>query len=145
MRAAALCLLLVLSCAAPEHDHKSKHDHGTKYDHTPEQIAAEVDFEVLMHVQETVAEPRFELAQSLDAATMSENDFEQFIDMGHRLRLTAKRIAEISKTDFGGLDKQLTAEAAALEKFARALDAANTLKAVRSVKKTCAACHAQYR
>ena len=145
MRAAALCLLLVLSCAAPQHDDKPKHDEATKYDHTPEQIAAEADFEVLMHVQETVAEPRFELAQSLDAATMSENDFEQFIDMGHRLRLTAKRIAEISKRDFGGLDKQLTAEAAALEKFARALDAANTLKAVRSVKKTCAACHAQYR
>lgn len=133
MRAAAPCLLLVLSCAA------------TEYDHTPEQIAAEADFEVLMHVQETVAEPRFKLARSLDAAKMSENDFEQFIDMGHRLQLTAKRIGEISKRDFGGLDRQLTAEAVALEKFARALDGARTLKAVRSVEKTCAACHAQYR
>ncbi len=133
MRAAALCLLFVLSCAAPSRDY------------TPDQIASETDFEELMYVQATVADPRFKLAKGLDAGKMSENDFEQFLDMGTRLQLTAKRIGEISKKDFAGLDKQLGAEAAMLAKFARALDGPNALKAVRSIKKTCAACHAEYR
>ncbi len=133
MRAAALCLLFVLSCAVPSRDY------------TPDQIASETDFEELMYVQATVADPRFKLAKGLDAGKMSENDFEQFLDMGTRLQLTAKRIGEISRTDFGGFDKQLGSRAKSLEDFARALDGPNTIKAVRAVKKTCAACHAEYR
>jgi len=133
MRAIPLCLLFALACSAPQRDY------------TPEQIAAETELDKLMHVQATIADPRFAQAKSLDAGKMTENDFELFIDMGRRLRVSAKRIGEISKTDFGGLDKRLGKEAAALEDFAQAGDGANTLKTTRAIKKTCAACHSQYR
>jgi hypothetical protein len=36
-------------------------------------------------------------------------------------------------------------KARALERYARAGDGANTLRAALSIKKTCAACHTEYR
>jgi len=133
MRAAAVCFLLVLSCAAPKRDYSAG------------QIAAETDFKKLMDVNATVADPRFKLARGLDPEKMSGDDFEQFFDMGTRLTLTSKRISEIATSDFGGFNAQLGSRAQALARYAKEKDGANTLKTVRLIQKTCAACHAEFR
>ena len=133
MRAIPLCLLFALACSAP------------KRDYTADQIASETEFDKLMHVQATVADPRFKLAKKLDAANMTGNDFEQFLDMGRRLQLTSGRIGQIAKSDFGGLNAQLGKQAKQLEIAAGGKDGAATLKAARAIEKTCATCHAEYR
>ncbi len=120
MRAIPLCLLFALACSAPQRDY------------TPDEIMRETDSEELMHVQATVADPRFKLAKKLDAAKMTADDFEQFLDMGRRLQLTSGRIGEIAKSDFGGLNKQLASQAKQLEVAASGNDRAATPKAARA-------------
>ena len=96
MRTATLCLLFVVACSAPQRDYDA------------DKIAAVKDLDELMHVQATVADPRFKMAKKLSGKELSGNDFEAFIDMGRRLQLTAKRLPEFSRgEEWNGFAKQL--------------------------------------
>ena len=135
MRVAIPCLFLVLIACSPP-----------KRDYTVEQIKAETDFEQLMYAQATIADPRFKLAGQLDAAKMTKDDFAQFIDMGTRLGAASARLKAFSQgAEFDAFADDQAKKSSDLVKFAQAGDGSKTLKAARSIKKTCAACHAQYR
>ena len=134
MRTATLCLLFMVACSTPHRDYNA------------DKIAAVKDLDELMHVQRTVADPRFKMARKLSGKELSGNDFEAFIDMGRRLQLTAKRLPEFSQGDgWNGFAKQLGDQASKLEGYARSGEGTNTTQTALAIKKTCAACHGEYR
>ena len=129
-----VCVLLLCACAAPTRD----------YDIA--QIEKVDDLVLLMHVQATVADPRFELADRLASDEVSASDFAAFLDMGRRLAATSRRLPAFSMgPGFDTFGTDQLSKARALEKYAGSGDGARTLETALSIKKTCAACHAEYR
>jgi len=127
-------IVLLAACAPPKRDY----DAG--------QIAKVENLKELMDVQATVSDPRFKLAKKLDAKEMSDDDFAQFLDMGQRLQLSAKRIPDWSKgKGFDDFAKKLFSQAGSLHTYAKLRDGANTLKTALEIKKTCSACHSEFR
>ncbi len=109
-------------------------------------IAAEDDFQELMYVQATVADPRFKLAKSLSGKEVGKADLEEFVDMGRRLQLTAKRLPEFrTGDDFKSWATKLGKQAAMLEGYARSGEGQKAVEEALAIKKTCAGCHAEHR
>ncbi|MHC4958133.1 MAG: cytochrome c [Planctomycetota bacterium] len=127
-------VLLLAACAPPKRDFDA------------DQIAAVQDLEELMYVQATVADPRFRLARDRKPEELTDSDYAQFLDMGTRLQLTAKRLTEWARSrGFEEYAKEQGARAATVAALARSRDAEGVLRAVLSVRDTCAACHGEFR
>jgi len=128
------CFLAFAACAAPERDMAA------------DEIAALDDFEELMWVKATVADPRFDLAEELEGATLEDDQWAEFADMGRRLQLTSAKGIEFGKgAGFDAYFEQLAEQAAALETAAADRDAQRTLSLALGIKDTCKACHREYR
>jgi len=125
---------VVTACAAPKRDYDA------------EQIRNITEFEELMWVQATVADPRFALLKKLDPNTMTKEQFAEFEDMGRRLQLTAARIPDFSKgKSFDRFAQELQGHAKDLEAAAKAGNGPATAKQAINVKTNCKACHDRYR
>ena len=117
---------IVAACAAPKRDFNA------------DQIKAIDKFEELMWVHATVADPRFKLVGKVDPNAMTDAEFAEFQDMGHRLQLTAKRIPEFTKgKSFDRFGKELGDYARELEQAAIARKGPATAKLVVDIKMTC--------
>ena len=133
-----LCAVILfagsLSCSAP------------KRDYDVEQIAAVKSLKELMRVQATVADPRFKLARKVQGTALTEAQFAEFVDMGSRLQATAARMGAFSMgPGFDAYTNKLASQAAALERAARGHDGPATTGTALAIKKTCAACHGEFR
>jgi len=134
-RFCALVLLAgSLSCSAP------------KRDYDVDQIAAVKSLKELMRVQATVADPRFKLARKVQGTPLTDAQFAEFIDMGNRLQATSTRMGAFSMgPGFDTYANNLASQAAALERAARGRDGPATTATALAIKKTCAACHGEFR
>ena len=129
-----IVVLVLAACAPPKRDFNA------------EQIANVQDLEELMYVQATVADPRFSLARDKTAEELTDDDYAAFLDMGTRLQLTSKRLAEWARSrGFEEYAKEQGTKAADVAALAKARDGAAVLRAVLSVRDTCAACHGEFR
>jgi len=133
----ALVLLVlivsILACSAP------------KRGYSVDQIAAVEDLEELMYVQATVADPRFRLAKGLEADAVTDAQFAEFADMGKRLGATTKVLPRFSMgKGFKKYAQRMAEQSAELERLALAKDGKAAAVAL-GIKKTCAACHDDYR
>lgn len=118
-----------------------------KRDYDVAQIAQVTSMKELMRVQRTVADPRFKLAAKMRGKPLGDAEFAEFLDMGTRLEATAKRLASFSEGR-PGFDKyaaDLGKQAADLGRAARAKNGPDTTSAALAMKKTCAACHGEFR
>ncbi len=136
--APVIALTLLVACAPP------------KRDFDDEQIKSVADFDELMWVQATVADPRFELAEKSTRESLTKEHLEAFRDMGHRLRIAARRMPafreELMVDDgFVRFAQQQQEKAEMLEMAAQAGDRKVVLDLALSIRTTCAACHVAYR
>lgn len=133
-----LCVLVLLagslSCRAPRRDYDAA------------RIADVKSLEELMDVQATVADPRFKLARKVHGKPLTDAQFAEFVDMGSRLQVTAKRMSAFSQgPGFDRYANDLASQAAELERAARGHDGPTTTGTALKIKKTCAACHGEFR
>jgi hypothetical protein len=129
-----IVVLVLAACAPPKRDFDA------------EQIAKVQDLEELMYVQATVADPRFRLARDRKPEELTDADFAAFLDLGTRLQLTSRRLAEWARSrGFEEYAKEQGTKAADVAALAKARDGAGVLRAVLSVRDTCAACHGEFR
>ena len=126
--------LLLVCCSVPVRDY------------TVEQIGVVEKLDELMHVQATVADPRFKLAAARAGQDLTDEEWGQFADMGTRLTATVRRIAKFSKgADFDRWNAQLGDQAARLRRLVRERQRDASLQLVGEMRKTCADCHRQFK
>jgi cytochrome c556 len=127
-------IALVGACSPPQRDYEE------------EQILQVKDLEELMYVQATVADRRFRLARRVDPQAMTQAQFAEFEDMGHRLGVTARVLPKFSKgPGFDAYVEQLAARSRELERAAKARDGKAVVDLAGQVKQVCAACHDEFR
>lgn len=125
---------LLVSCSPPRRDYPSQ------------KIAQVRDFDELMWVLATVADPRFERATSLlnqapDSAAVAE-----FLDMGRRVAAAGRRLPEFSQgPGFDSFAVQLVARAVEVERQAATAPGPGLPDLVLRVKDSCRDCHRAYR
>jgi cytochrome c556 len=115
---------------------------------TDEQLKQVTSYDEIMWFMATQADPGFAYATTADPKSIPPEKVAWLGEIGRKMRGAAARITEPAFSKGAGHDK-LAAEfgekAKALEAAAEARDTATTLQATRSLKETCAACHAAYR
>lgn len=127
-------LLIGAACAAPTRDFDA------------EQIRAVVDFEELMYVNATVADPRFKLAAELEGSVPTDAQWEEFADMAKRLQATSRQGLTFGKGDgFDAYFEQLIGQAEELGRAVEAREAEKTFDLAFDIKSTCRDCHKDYR
>jgi cytochrome c556 len=121
---------------------------------TEEQIRRVDNYQELMWVLGTVADPCFKLAKTVTPEAVTDAHFAEFTDMGRRVHVTAQRLPEFSKQKlpelarrqrFDGLTQNLASDSERLEKVAAARQAPKTLQLALQVLDACKACHQEFR
>lgn len=134
IKLSALALIVAAACTVPVRNYDAA------------QIQAVTDLEELMHVNATVADPRFELAEDLEGQTPSTEQWADFLDMGMRLQVTSRQGMHFSMGEgFDAYMLKLGEQAAELEQAVRAQEAERSLNLVLDIESTCRDCHRQYK
>lgn len=106
------------------------------------------DLSTLMWVQADSADPRFDIADDLEDAPskMTDAQAREFIDLGQRLQASSKRLLHFTQGEkFTSWANGMGAQAAALEKAARAGNGAEAVKQTFAIRTSCRSCHSEYR
>lgn len=99
----------------------------------------------LMWAQAQSTDPQF---KKIGAASYTDGDYEAFVAVAGRLKLTSERLKEpaYSKGDgWNRLADQLAQQGADLGAAGSAKDAAKSSQALADIKATCKGCHKQFR